>query len=300
MHPLDTGDPAAVDIPPRAAATVVLLRDATGADGRTGVEAFMLKRHGEDSVLAGAYVFPGGKIDREDAEPEAVERLGQAPGVLRDRLGEPELDEAAAAAVFMAAFRETFEETGVLLATGADRTDADRASALCREGLGFVEVLEHLDLRLDPSRLCPWSRWITPRVPTMMRKRFDTRFLVALMPSAQQAHADERESAGGEWLAPRTALRRYWDREIDLAAPQIMTLAHLSRFDGIDAVIAESRRRPPPLIQPQPYEVEGGRLLCYPGDERHPVRERVMPGPTRMVFSQGRFLPEGGFDAWFS
>jgi 8-oxo-dGTP pyrophosphatase MutT (NUDIX family) len=199
----------------------------------------------------------------------------------------------------VAAFRETFEETGVLLADGADHALADRATAISREGFGFVEVLERLDLRLDPLRLFPWSRWVTPQVPTMMRKRFDTRFLVALMPPGQVARADARESAGGEWFEPRAALRRYWDGEIALAAPQIMTLAHLARLPGLQAVVDEASRRPPPLIEPEPHEVEGGRMLCYPGDERHPVRERAMPGPTRMLFAGGRFRPEGGFDAWF-
>jgi 8-oxo-dGTP pyrophosphatase MutT (NUDIX family) len=287
------------DLPARPAATVVLVRAAPAPSSEGPLQVFMLRRHGEDDVLAGAYVFPGGKVDREDAQPDALARLGQAPDVLRRRLGEPELAEADAAAVFVAAFRETLEETGVLLAQGADQALADRVTALCREGLAFIEVLGHLDLRLDPSLLHPWTRWVTPKVPTMMRKRFDTRFLVALMPPGQDPRADAREAAAGEWIEPRAALRRYWDGEIALAAPQIMTLAHLARLPDMAAVIAEANRRPPPLIEPQPHEVEGGRLLCYPGDERHTVRERAMPGPTRMLFAGGRFRPEGGFDDWF-
>lgn len=60
----------AVAIPARAAATVVLLRDAA-----EGMEAFMVKRHGLSDVLGEAYVFPGGKVDRSDADPEALKQL---------------------------------------------------------------------------------------------------------------------------------------------------------------------------------------------------------------------------------
>ena len=49
--------------PAAPSATVVLLRDA--ADG---LEVFLLRRHGQSDVLGGAYVFPGGKVDPEDAE----------------------------------------------------------------------------------------------------------------------------------------------------------------------------------------------------------------------------------------
>jgi hypothetical protein len=78
-----------------------------------------------------------------------------------------------------------------------------------------------------------------------------------------------------------------------------MTLAHVARFADVDAVLAEARRRPPPVIRPEPRQVGETRLLLYPGDPEHPVRERAMPGPTRMLFENGRFRPERGFDAWF-
>ena len=101
------------------------------------------------------------------------------------------------------------------------------------------------------------------------------------------------------WQRPRDALERYWAREIDLVAPQIMSLAHFTRFASVNDILAEARRRPPPTIQPEPYPMEGGRMVAYPGDEKHPVRERAMPGPTRLYFRQGRFEPEGGFEALF-
>src|SRR5688572_26800911 len=103
------------DSPVRAAATVVMLRD-----GDDGLEVFLLKRHGLSDVLGGAYVFPGGKVDLEDAHLDFDARLDAAPAALHSALGEPALDETAGAVLYVAALREAFEETGVLFAQGVD------------------------------------------------------------------------------------------------------------------------------------------------------------------------------------
>lgn len=292
----DQGLPPPVDTaPPRPAASLVLLRDDP-----SGLRVLLLERPSEDRVLAGARVFPGGKLDREDADEALLERLGVPPQALHARLGEPEIDAREAAALFVAAVREAFEETGVLLAREVDETRAGHARALRREGMGFGEVLERLDVSLDPSLMQPWSRWVTPKVPSQMRRRFDTRFFVARLPEGQIAVHDPSEAVAADWMGPREAIERYWAGEIDMAAPQIMTLAHLSRFADVDAALADAAARVPPVIRPEPFETPTGRLLCYPGDARHPVAARAMPGPTRLLFEQGRFRPEhGGLDAWF-
>src|SRR5690606_6826077 len=122
-----------VDTPPRDAASVLLLRDA--ANG-AGVEIFMVRRHQRSDVLGGAYVFPGGKVDEADSavvkESALMERLYQ-------RLGEPALGREMAAAMFAAAARETVEE--------------------CHVTVGIADLV-------------PFSRWITPRTPSVQRKRF--------------------------------------------------------------------------------------------------------------------------------
>ncbi|MEI7445928.1 MAG: NUDIX hydrolase [Burkholderiales bacterium] len=281
--------------PPRPAASLVLLRDAA-----PGLQVLLLERPSEDRVLAGARVFPGGKLDREDADDDLIDRFGLHPHTLHARLGEPELDAVEAAALFVAAIREAFEETGVLLVRDIDDATASQARALRREGFGFGELMERLDLRFDASLMQPWSRWVTPKVPSQMRRRFDTRFFVARLPEGQEAVHDPSEAVAADWMGPREAIERYWAGEIDMAAPQIMTLAHLSRFADVDAALADASRRVPPVIRPEPFETATGRLLCYPGDPKHPVPERAMPGPTRLLFEQGRFRPEsGGLEAWF-
>lgn len=284
-----------VTTPPRPAATVVLLRDAPA-----GLEVFLMKRHGLSDVLGGAYVFPGGKVDAADAELDMAAHLDQPLALLHAGLNEPEIDQRTAGAVYVAALREAFEESGVLFAEGQPAPGLpDRAAALLREGLGFNTVLAQLALRLQTLGIVPWSRWITPVTPSVTNKRFDTRFFVAAVPGGQVACHDNFETTESIWLSPRHALQQYWDRQIELAPPQIMSLAHLSHHAGVESVLAEARGRRPPVIQPEPFDHEGSRVICYPGDARHSVREQALPGPTRLSYRNRRFEPDAGFEALF-
>jgi hypothetical protein len=150
---------------------------------------------------------------------------------------------------------------------------------------------------LAAGELVPWSRWITPVVGGVIRKRFDTRFFIARVPHGQEPRHDEHETTHSAWLAPRDALTQYWQGEIELAPPQIMSLAHLARHATAASALDEARSRKPPLIQPEPLHIDGVRLICYPGDARHSVRERALPGPTRLRHVNGRFEPDGGLEA---
>ena len=290
-----------VTAPPRPAASVVLLRD-----GPSGLEVFLMQRHSLSDVLGGAYVFPGGKVDAADAELDMASRLDQSLQPLHAGLNEADIDERTAGSLYVAALREAFEESGVLFAQGIsglpfDAADhAGRAAALLREGHGFNAVLAHMALRLQTRKLVPWSRWITPTTPSLTNKRFDTRFFVALVPGNQHARHDNFETTESVWLNPRAALQQYWAGRIMLAPPQIMSLAHLSRYADAQGALAAARGRPPPLIQPEPFDHEGGRIVCYPGDILHPVREQALPGPTRLCYQNQRFEPVDGFDGLFA
>lgn len=282
-----------ITTPPRDAATVVMLRDAPA-----GLEVFLLKRHGNSDVLGGAYVFPGGKVDPADAGTAV--HLDQLPQALHAGLGEPDTDAPAAASFYVAALREAFEESGVLFAQDVSCAQVLQGAALLRAGLAFDAMLARLSLRLDTRSVLPWARWITPRMPSMGNKRFDTRFFVAAVPPDQTARHDNHEATDSVWLSPRAALAQYWDGQIALAPPQIMSLSHLAHHASVAGVLAEARRRLPPLIQPEPFEQDDTRVVCYPGDERHPVREHALPGPTRLYFRNRRFEPRGGFEALFT
>ena len=281
--------------PARPSASVVMLRD-----GSAGLEVFLIKRHSGSEVLGGVHVFPGGKVDHQDALVDPVAHLDLPASSLHAALDEDHLDKQQAAALHVAALREAFEETGVLYAQAGGTPEAARARRLMCEGHAFGEVLALMSLRLEVSRLQPWSRWITPAVGGASRKRFDTRFFLAPTPSDQVPRHDDHEAIDSVWLTPRAALGQYWARDIELAPPQIMSLAHLARHRSVAAALTEARQRKPPLVLPEPFEQDGARIICYPGDERHSVRERAWPGPTRLLYRNRRFEPAGGFEALFA
>jgi 8-oxo-dGTP pyrophosphatase MutT (NUDIX family) len=272
--------------PAAPSATVVLLRDAPD-----DVEVFLLRRHGQSDVLGGAYVFPGGKVDAEDVE--WADRLDASPQQLHARLGEPELAPEAAAGLFVTAIRELFEETGVLLADLTPQQASATWTAL-RTGPGFDELLAPTGVRLAAGTLHPWSRWITPTLSSVTRKRFDTRFFVATVPPGQVPSHDTHEATASIWLTPREALRQYWDGHIELAPPQIMSLAHLARHRSAASVLQAARAARPPCIRPEPRDVDGVRVLCYPGDPGHTQPAQVLPGPTRLTWRNQRFEPDAG------
>ena len=284
-----------VTTPPRPAATVVLLRDAPA-----GLEVFLMKRHGLSDVLGGAYVFPGGKVDAADADLDMAAHGDQPLDALHGGLGEADISETTAGALYVAALREAFEECGVLFAQSGSAQPATQAAALLRGGLGFNAVLAQMALRLQTRSVLPWSRWITPARPSVMNKRFDTRFFVAAVPDGQVARHDDFETTESTWLSPRQALQQYWTGQIELAPPQIMSLAHLARHSTVDSVLAAARARRPPVIQPESFDDNGERMICYPGDARHTVREAALPGPTRLHYRNKRFEPATGFEGLFA
>ena len=160
--------------------------------------------------------------------------------------------------------------------------------------LGWHQSLSQIGQALRPAALLPWSRWITPRQPAVTNKRFDTRFFVARVCDDQVSSHDNFETTDSVWLTPLQALQRYAAGEIDLVAPQIMSLYELKAHRTVEQALAEARGRGPALIEPHPFDQDGQRILCYPGDAEHPVPTRAMRGPTRLLFAKGRFMPLGG------
>ena len=277
----------------RDSASLILLRD-----GSEGLEVLLLRRHADTRVLGGVYVFPGGKLDPADCSPDAIAALDLDAGTLRERLHEPDLAPERAAGLHTAALRETLEECGLLLADGAD---AEARQALADRQAGgepLADAMAALGLRWQASAILPWSRWITPDHPAS-GPRFDTRFFLARLPAGQQARHDGYEATEAVWLRPRQALERHAARELDLVPPQLMSLVQLCRHADVDSVWNAALTARPPRIQPEAHEVDGERILCYPGDPLHSVSERALLGPTRLRWAARRFEPLGSFDTWF-
>ncbi len=223
---------------PRDAATVVLLRPAASG----GFEVYLLRRRRSMAFAPGAHVFPGGSVDPRDADAD-VAWAGPGPGEWARIL---QGSAAVARALICAAVRETFEESGVLLAgpapdgvvadTRGEDWEADRHALLDRS-LSLAGLLQRRGLVLRSDLLRPWARWITP---ALERRRFDTRFFAAALPGSQRTRHVGGEADEVVWLAPSAAIGAARKGEIMLMPPTAVTLAELARHDSLAGVLAAS------------------------------------------------------------
>lgn len=273
------GEDAAAVVP-KPAATVVLARDRA----RSGIEVFLVQRHGSMGFMGGMHVFPGGKVCGADGSDRVRGRIADlAPNASLHHVWGEGVSAGAAVARAVAAVRETFEEAGVLLCGYAARASADRLAELraaLLSGADFGELLERADLAMELAPLQPLSRWVTPDGE---RVRFDTSFYVARAPTDQCATHDGSESIAADWFAPAHALAAARDGRLRLAPPTALTLESLREADSVEAALAMAARRPPPLVLPIIRTTGGSVMILYPGDPDHPVREPAFEGPTRRL-----------------
>ena len=251
----------------RDAATVVLLRAAPyasgGPGGPGGVEVYLLRRHLGMDFAGGMYVFPGGGVDARD-EDESLRWAGPGAGEWAERLS---CTGSLARALVCAAVRETFEESGVLLAgptpdtvvddtTGED-WERDRRALVDRD-LSFAELLHRRDLVLRADLLAAWTHWITPEFEP---KRFDTRFFVAALPSGQVTRDVSTESDRVGWMRPHDATASVDDGRMQMLPPTYVTLQDMAALHSPEEAlrVAPDRRIRP--IQPTLRFDDAGAFL---------------------------------------
>src|SRR3984893_17609272 len=260
---------------PRDAATVMVLRPAPSAAGRD-IPGPMLRRTAAMKFAPGAYVFPGGSVDPADYGAE-IGWQGPSAAEFGARLG---ATAQGARGRVCAAVRETFEESGVLLAgvpgdpasplaaPSWPSWEADRM-ALASGTLTLAELLSRRGLVLRADRLIPWARWITPDGEP---RRFDARFFAAALPADQEAVGHEAESDHVAWLRPADALRAAKAGEISLLPPTATTLndfaTAVASGAGLADILAERRVIEP--VQPRLVLEDGAAWLVIPDGVGYP------------------------------
>lgn len=261
-----------VEVKPRLAATVMLV-----SEGRehyrhfdsplpgglpvdeivppAPVDVFMLRRASTMAFVPDAVVFPGGGMDERDIAADVpwagpgLEAWAAIMGCSVER----------AKGVLVAAVRELFEESGVLLATAVDGTApaddrkdhwaAEReAVSLRRISFGEFLAAERLVLRSDLLHLR--SHWLTP--PSEAR-RYDTYFFLAQLPEGQHADGRTSEAVEAAWLAPGEALARFDTGHLKLVPPTISNLVSVARARSVSEAVAlpfDGHVRPQPFLRP--------------------------------------------------
>ena len=261
-------------VEPRNAATVVLLREGTG--GTVGPEVYLLRRQASMAFAAGMCVFPGGGVDPRDFD-HAVAWAGPAPSAWATRLG---VDEATARALVCAAVRETFEESGVLLAgpsadsivddTTGEEWEADRV-ALETRALSFTDFLDRRGLVLRSDLLGAWSGWLTP---VFEPRRYRTWFFVAALPAGQRTRDVSSESSSVTWLGALDAASEVDAGQLLMLPPTYLTCLEVGLHSSPREVLAAATDRGPvEIFMP---EVEGSGEPGVPASLSIPERLRAL------------------------
>lgn len=243
----------------RDAATIAVLRD-----GDDGVEAYLMRRQSTMKFAPGVYVFPGGKVQDSDRVLDAW--VGPSPDDWGARFG---CDADTARGLVVAAVRETFEESGILLAGHDDDTVVADTSApdmqAARKALdigeiGFAEFLGEQDLVLRADLLGAWSHWITPEFEP---RRYDTRFFVAALPEGQVVGELPGEADHAAWVPVMKALAAVENGEAAMLPPTIQTCQEVVQHSAAGIIAAAAARAVQP-IAPRIVEIDGRMFLENP------------------------------------
>lgn len=267
------GEPAV----PRNAATVILARD-----GHAGIEVFLLQRVAGMAFAGGMTVFPGGGVDQRDADT-SIAWTGPDADWWGQRFGCPA---ALARALVCAAVRETFEESGVLLAgpdphtVVADTSEyADARQALVDRDLSLAQFLATRGLVLRADLLRPWANWVTPAEEP---RRYDTRFFLAELPAGQRADGVTTEADNAGWRRPADAIEDWRAGRRGLLPPTWVTLAEIAEC----ATVATARavERTIGKVTPKVIRENGVLRVVLPGDPRYATAAgHLNPGPDDLL-----------------
>jgi 8-oxo-dGTP pyrophosphatase MutT (NUDIX family) len=260
---------------PRNAATVVLLRPSAAGEGP---EVYLLRRQASMAFAAGMCVFPGGGVDPRDFDHE-VAWAGPAAAEWARRLG---TDAATARALVCAAVRETFEESGVLLAgpsatsvvadTSGDDWEADR-EALEARSLSFTEFLDRRGLVLRSDLLGVWGGWLTPEFEP---RRFRTWFFVAALPSGQVTRDVSSESSSVTWMGALSAASAVDAGQLLMMPPTYCTCLEVGLHSSPDEVLdAAAERGPVEMFMPRVVGSGATASLSIPERLRDLVEARL-------------------------
>ncbi len=254
---------------PRPAATVVLLRRPPGEGAHRGLELLLLQRSRSAGFVPGAWVFPGGRVDDADGGP-GIQRFLEGPqwGALSTQMEGPQGREATA--YLIAAFRETFEETGLLPGLPRERWGDPGLKGLqadlVRGERSFAQVLTQLKLKLDAARAAYIAHWVTPEAEP---RRYDTRFFALEVEAGAPLELQESEVTRSLWISPERALALHRAGDLPMVFPTIRTLEALRPFDTPGQLLDHFRSRSIPRLLPRLVRTPSGVGIVMPDSSLH-------------------------------
>ena len=270
MSALGTGQSMTDGNPPevRPSATLILLQEDPQ------LKTLMVQRGAETGYAAHALVFPGGKVDEADYAHARLLGLKEEPILI----------------AAIAAIRETFEETGlVLIARNGETLHSQddpeiftkimtERAAVVENAAHFGDVLKAHGVRPDLEALTYFSRW---RTPPNIPKRFETWFFVAKAPASQQAAPDGIECLSAIWEMPGRLLEMREEKKAKLIFPTARTLELLGQHETFIDVREDAHQRDIPCIEPKVIERDGEAFLTIPEGLGYPICAESLEKTTR-------------------
>lgn len=254
---------------PRPSATVMIVRD-----GANGLEIFMVARDRQVDFASGAVVFPGGKVDPDDH----AEVWSAAPMPVKgpDR------------SYWIAAVRETFEESGLLIAERANGGEhlsaadvaeigAQHRSAVLDGALTFSALAQTLGIVPAYRSMVHFAHWITPET---MPKRFDTHFFLVAAKADHVATHDGREAVKSFWITPQELIAESEAGRQVLVPATKANLEMLAESTTVSDALATAGTRDVLPVMPKLEKVPGGMRLTIRTDAGYRTTEMLLKRPS--------------------
>ena len=216
-------------IPARLAATLLLVVDDP-------FRVLMVQRSAQ-GFFPSALVFPGGTLDPGDHVDDWLPHLG----------GHDEI-EAEARALRIAAWRETWEETGIA-PHGAPPPPASARPPL-------LDSLRAAAARIELGATVPFGHWVTPAT---VARRYDTHFFLAAAPAPFEPAVDGHEIVAAHWLEPGEVIARSEGGDRSILFSTLANLHLLARSRSTREALDAARARPVIPAHPR-REDRGGEI----------------------------------------
>ncbi|KAK6047277.1 hydrolase, NUDIX family, partial [Cooperia oncophora] len=228
---------------------------------RTTGRVLVLQRGATAKFMPNALVFPGGVVTPCD------EKLGQPTKI--------------------AAIRELFEETGLLLGQKESAANSKELQALQESTKKDPELFKLACTSPPLDDLIEWNTWLTP---SSYKRRYMTSFFIARVEGEPEVRMCEREMSHYFWMVPEDCLEKATSGEVILPPPQVYELTRLSQTPGEELSKYSNKTH---VMCPQNITTESSPLIAsvLPGDHLYIDEDSFNQPPRTLPSDAARVDP---------